>query len=169
MRDTTFEDALAFGSEGEDAVARWLMRCGVTVLPLYQFKGHEMAPKMYQAEGTMTCPDLTCFARGAFFVEVKRKRRWTRWRDRTETGCDLRLWRDYCQVADATRLPVFLFFLHDSGPNPGLYYGTTTRLATEVREWDGRHHKTGCRISPPLALFPSTALRRVPLDQMEAA
>lgn len=162
-----FRKALAFGQEGEHMIAAWLMRRGVTVMPLYQFDGHDSAPMLYRASGSTTCPDLTCFGgRGVFFAEVKRKRRWTRHRERIETGCDLRLWHHYCAVSESTACPVFLFFLHDSGARPGLYFQSTASLAPHIREWDGCHDVTRERFSKPLALFPDTALRRVPLSEV---
>lgn len=169
MSARTFDESLAFGAEGEDRVARWLIRRGVVVLPLYQFESHASAPMLFEAQGAMTCPDLACFGGRAFFAEVKRKGRWIRWGNRMETGCNLRLWRDYCRVADRAGVSVFLFFLHDSGERQGLYFASTATLMPFLREWDGRHHQNRARISPPLALFPIQALRAVPLSEVAAA
>lgn len=162
----TFEEAVRLGAEGEHIVARWLMGRGVTILPLYQFEGHDRAPRLFRGDTSLTAPDLTCFGRTAFFAEVKRKSRWTRSGSRIETGCNLRLWRHYVQVAETTKAPVFLFFLHDSGDRPGLYYQSTAILAPALRAWDGLHDRTRKKVSPPMALFPVGALIFVPLSDV---
>lgn len=51
--------------------------------------------------------------------------------------------------------------VHEQRPPVGLYLGEVSALAPHVREWDGRHWRTGARIESPLALFPGRCLKRI--------
>lgn len=169
-----FESALAYGQEGEREVARWLMERSVKVSPLYQFQGHDRAPVLLRhvdgREVASIMPDLTCWKSGrCFFAEVKRKSRWvgpfpsvpSLAARGAETGFNLRHWRQYLDVARETDCSVYVFFLHEQRPPVGLYLGEVSALAPHVREWDGRHWRTGARIESPLALFPGRCLKRI--------
>lgn len=169
-----FEEALAFGEEGEHDVARFLMRRGILVAPVYQFKNHDRAPvALYEADGAAVArvlPDLSCWWQGrAFFAEVKRKTRWTRWNGRRETGFDWRLFREYEAIRARSGVPLFVFFVHEQEPPTGVFVGRLARLAPGVRRWDGLNAKTGRRVTKPLALFPSHLLRPVRVHQRGAA
>jgi len=155
-----FREALKEGEDGERMVAEWLMGRGWHVAPVYQYGEHSRAPALYSAAGSTTLPDLAAYRDGdALFVEVKRKTRWTR-RPSTgerETGCNLRLWDHYRSIADKTGIAVWLVFVHDRG-QPPLGVWTVNAASAEPRRWDGRHDRTGRRISPPLALFAESDL-----------
>jgi hypothetical protein len=158
----TFQDALAFGRDGEERVAAKLIRLGFVVSPLYQYEGHKRAPVLlYRLDGAVGClthPDLAVFGKTCCFAEVKRKRRWVDF-DRgrgLETGCNLGLWQQYLAVGRATGLPVWLFFIHEEQEPTGVFAGQAERLLPHLREWDGL--RGTFRVSKPLALFPRTAL-----------
>jgi len=166
----SFDDRLVFGAEGEHIVARWLMRLGAVVSPLYQYTEHGKAPVvLWTADGKTISrihPDLACWKDGAsYFVEVKRKRQWTRDPDQPErgeeTGFDQRLFDHYAEIAARTGAKLYVFFLHEQQPPMGLFFAEISRLSRDVRRWNGKHNRSGKTISPPMALFPRSALRDV--------
>lgn len=145
MMSRAFEQALAFGAEGEHVVATWLLERGSAVAPLYQYTNHDQAPViLWDDDGRrIRCvlPDLHCYRSGkAFFAEVKRKNQWWDNRDLRclETGMNLRLWRDYVRVRARTGCHVYVFFLHETMPPTGLFVGEIQTLNQLCpREWRG--------------------------------
>lgn len=164
--DALFE----WGEEGEHRIARLLMLRGCVVAPLYQYTKSSAPVAMWWSSGkpvTGVLPDLSCWKGGEFFfVEVKRKTRWTLWEGRRETGCDWRLFQQYLRIRQETGVPVWLFFVHEDDGHPkarptGVYAAPLSRLAPGVRFWDGKNRKTGRRVTEAKALFPSHLLLRV--------
>lgn len=159
----TFEEALAFGKDGEERVAAKLVQHGLVVSPVYQYENHDRAPVLlHKTQGglsTLTHPDLAVFGKACFFAEVKRKQRWVDFvPDRgLETGCDLKHWRHYLAVSQRCQLPVWLFFIHEVCTPLGVYVGEVSKLAPHIREWNGRT-PDGRYVSKPLALFPKSTL-----------
>lgn len=166
-----FETNLAWGEEGEHLIARWLLRRGVAVAPLYRCAVRERGPVLlHEADGhelARVLPDLTCWRRQrCFFAEVKRKKRWVgpfthRKKRGAETGFNLNHWRDYRLISGTTGAAVWVFFLHEEKGPTGVWAGEVTRLETHLREWDGCSEWTGKYIEKPLALFPRHVLKRV--------
>lgn len=181
LRDS---DLFRFGEEGEHQIGRRLLRGGAVVSPLYQYKDHDRAPVLFvggETTRSLILPDLTCWKDGKhFFVECKRKNRWIDFKRKAvmyghprglETGFNLRHFRHYRRVQEATGAPLWVFFTHEcpqhGGDDPtgrcgcptGVFVAELSRLASVVREWDGRNERTGRRVESPLALFPSYALR----------
>lgn len=159
----TFDEALAFGVDGEHRVSEMLQRRGVKVLPLYQFENHDRAPMLLFRDDGLSVervlPDLTCWkGERVFFAEIKRKQRWVRHVRPLETGLNLRLWEEYTVVQQETGCPVWLFFLHEVEPPLGLFAGSLDRLSPHGRWWDGRNESTGEYVRPPMVLFPHSAL-----------
>lgn len=189
LRKAGFDSALAFGQEGEQLIAAYLLDRGVAVQPLYQFDGHSHAPViLWSADGATArraAPDLTCWKDGeCFFVEVKRKTRWVgakgswRWDSGAprglETGLNDRLYRAYCDIQDRTGAAIWIFFLHETQPPLGLYL-IELSVARSVdprgkvaRYWNGRG-RGGQRIEPPEMLFPLEYLERRAWPLREAA
>jgi len=169
----TFAEALEFGEEGEEIIARFLVERGCVVSPLYQYEGHGSAPVLLVHDAgrlrKLIHPDLLVVGRErkVLFAEVKRKRRWTgpfparRERGR-ETGFDERLYRHYCEVAERTGIELWLFFLHQEQEPTGIYAQRLSVLSEHVRIWNGRHESTGAVIGDgkALALFPESCLLR---------
>lgn len=163
----TFEEALDFGEEGEHLIARRLMQSGIAVAPLYQFQNHDRAPVLlFEVDGehfSRVLPDLTCWNRRQFFVEVKRKTRWVNWRPAgrgLETGFDLRLFRNYRVIRNTTGADVWVFFIHEGSAPTGVFVAELETLVPLVREWDGKTPDGREVERNPLALFPLKALRK---------
>lgn len=115
-----FADSLAVGQMGESMIAQWLRLRGFHVLPAYEKEiDNGKGPRLFTASNTghaqLIAPDLFVMGKGQFmWIEAKHKTRFS-WYGRNRyfvTGVDLRHFHDYCRVADATQLPVWLLFLH---------------------------------------------------------
>lgn len=157
--DTSFEEALAFGEEGERLVAAYLMSRGAWVMPVYQFRKHDQAPLIFAAGCHLIAPDLYVWRLGRdYHAECKRKTRWVKWDGKRETGFNLRHYDEYRRVSDKTQREVVLFFLHEKCGPTGLYCGRLSELSRQARIWDGKAERTGRRIGPPEALFPLSSL-----------
>jgi hypothetical protein len=115
-----FADSLSSGQLGESLIAQWLRRKGWHVLPAYEKEiDNGKGPRLFMAENTghaqLIAPDLLTMKGGEFrWIEAKHKTHFTWYGigNRFETGIDLRHYRDYCRVADATGVDVWLLFLH---------------------------------------------------------
>jgi len=131
----SFAANLEQGKAGESAIARWLIRRGASVLPVYEKIIDEgKGPQVFQIGRSVIAPDLCVFGKaGVCWVEAKHKEAFTLWRkggNVFETGIDRRHWRDYCTIRDSIGLPVWLLFLHrggqakDSPPSPAGLFGS---------------------------------------------
>lgn len=137
QRRASFEEYLQFGKEGEHEVAELLIEKGVTIMPLYQFE-ETHAPFLVSQDQKLISPDLFCFGKDAFFVEVKTKRQWVVFRTCVETGLDKRLWDHYKNVKDATGKNIYLVFNHKVEEPTGFFF---CELEEFTRVWDGTHGK----------------------------
>ena len=104
----------------ESALARWMIRRGFCVLPVYdiaeqQFKG----PQLFACDGGFVAPDMLAMKPSGqiLFVEAKCKSgfTWSRQYQRFETGIDIRHYLDYQKVAEKTGLPLWIVFLQRGG------------------------------------------------------
>jgi hypothetical protein len=115
-----FADSLSSGQLGESLIAQWLRRRGWHVLPAYEKEiNNRKGPRLFMAHGgedaQLIAPDLFTMRGNDFrWIEAKHKTHfsWYNIGRRFETGIDLRHYRDYCRVADATGVDVWLMFLH---------------------------------------------------------
>jgi len=127
-----FQDALAFGQQGEQTVSKWLQERGHMVFPAYEKEGGEFkGPQLFSKSGDLVLPDLLAMRDGkAIWFEVKRKScfTWHRISGKWVTGIDLNHYNQYREVAERTEFPVWLVFLHPSGvPDTGdLAHGCPT-------------------------------------------
>jgi len=138
---SNFRAAYKYGAAGESAIAQWLRRSGVCVLPVYEKIINEgKGPQLYLPEGSLIVPDLFAFNNEkAIWIEAKHKTAfsWHRITERWCTGIDLRHYANYLQVDKITPWPVWLLFLHDGGQakdsppdSPaGLFGNSLARLA----------------------------------------
>lgn len=170
--EALFREKLAFGEEGEHAIVRKLVERGCSVAPLYQYQNHEQAPFLLEGFSSRVLPDATCWGNGkCFFAEVKRKNRWVGpgFINELETGFDLRHFREYSRVAEVTGSEVHLFFVHQTREPTGVFTAPLSRIASSVREWDGKA-PNGRKVSKPLALFPKSLLNPIwTLDEVGLA
>lgn len=128
-----FLENLETGKAAESAIARWLIRKGHSVLPVYEKIIDEgKGPQLFTLQGGIVAPDMVVFtANKILWVEAKHKTAFTWWRKGQvfETGIDLRHYEHYQEVAKKTALPVWLLFLHkggqavDSPPSPAGLFG----------------------------------------------
>lgn len=179
-RREEFERSLAYGKEGEHAVARKLMACGSLVTPLYQFENHNAPPvALYEVDGiekSIVLPDLSCFSQDgeAYLVEVKRKTRWVLWDGMYETGFNQRHFDHYMEMVERTKQPCWCFFVHENQEPHGVWYGEIRSIAPHGRRWNG-YTPSGRRVEDPLILFPRDVLKfewtleEIGLGQVEAA
>ncbi len=150
---TTFQQRLTHGEEGEHYVAAFLLHQGVSIAPLYQYKGKGKdlkGPRMHVPAGyEVILPDIPCYKGGhAWQVEVKRKGNWcfshTAAGDRVnETGCDTKYWRHYLEAARQTNQEVWVYWLQEGWAPTGLYRGEINQLqARGPRVWRSDKHLT---------------------------
>jgi hypothetical protein len=116
----SFSDSLKTGRVAESMIARWMMRRGFCVLPVYdlaeqQYKG----PQLFSCDGEFVAPDMLALKLGGpiLFVEAKCKAgfTWSRKHGRFETGIDWAHYLDYQAVAAKTGLPLWILFLQHGG------------------------------------------------------
>ena len=113
-----FQKNLAFGQIAETRIAKWLRSRGNHLLPAYDIEYETgKGPRLFGPLQKLVAPDFFVFgSQQLFWAECKRKRvfTWHRKTQRWTTGIDLYHWRDYLQVAEVTRTPVWLLFLHEN-------------------------------------------------------
>lgn len=144
---SAFASQLVEGQAGESAIARWLMRKGWSVMPVYEktdskYKG----PQLYSAKCSLIAPDLFVFrGEAALWIEAKHKSGFTYHRN-TGTwvhGIDLNYYEHYLAVQELSRWAVWLLFLtkgqatkgtSEAGPR-GLFGERLSTLA------DNEHHR----------------------------
>lgn len=112
----SFVESLEQDKVGESHLARWLIRRGCCVQPVYEIAdGQNKGPGLYGDFGRLVAPDALVFGvREIFYAECKWKTAFTYYRRKQtfETGIDWHHWKQYLQVAEQTGVPVWLFFLH---------------------------------------------------------
>jgi len=128
-----FEAQLVFGKTAESAIAKWLMRRGNSVLPVYEKIIDEgKGPQLFTGGEGLIAPDILTIKNGkVFWIEAKHKSAFTWYRKKQvfETGIDRRHYLDYLRVAETTTLQIWLLFLHrggqakDSSPSPAGLFG----------------------------------------------
>lgn len=147
-----FKAALQYGSAGESAIAQWLRRRGLTVLPAYEkIINSGKGPRLFLPEGLLIAPDLLVFdARRVLWVEAKHKTAfsWHRLTQRWVTGIDLHHYEHYLRVDQESPWPVWLMFLHEGGqakdspPNsPSGLFANSIRVLAECE--NHRHDAWG--------------------------
>lgn len=157
-----FCDSLATGKVAESHIARWLMRRGCLVSPVYeQAESKFEGPRMFAIENDIdrkfVAPDLLAFKlankpdKKVFFVEAKCKSgfTWSRRYQRFETGIDRHHFRDYLEIRHKAGIPLWILFLQKGGAvkdapphkpdSPrGLFGNEILNLATRIsHEHDG--------------------------------
>lgn len=133
-----FQLNLAYGIEGEREVAEIFIKNGYSILPMFQFKELNSAPKIIKQNNTeLISPDLILFKNNkTLFVEVKKKNRWVKNNNILETGCDYRLYTHYLDIVNNTGINLIMVFNHVNTPPLGIYY---INIKTPGRFWDGNN------------------------------
>jgi len=117
---SSFQKQLAFGAIAETLIAKWLMRKGYSVLPMYDIEYETgKGPRLFgsAANSQLVVPDFLGWKDGRqLWFEAKHKTTFTWYRKKSqwETGIDLHHWKSYLQVVERTRLPAVLLFFHRS-------------------------------------------------------
>lgn len=113
-----FDKALEKGLEGESIIARWLIRRGNSVLPVYETKQEFKGPRVFTSSGELVATDMFVFSQGkAAWIEAKTKSAFTlhaiskTW----QTGIDVPLFNDYLEVKLKSGIPTYLLFLQEAG------------------------------------------------------
>jgi hypothetical protein len=180
-----FRDSLATGKVAESQIARWLMRRGCLVSPVYeQAESKFEGPRMFAVENDVdrkfVAPDLLAFklankpGKRVFFVEAKCKSgfTWSRRYQRFETGIDRRHYRDYLEIRERTGIPLWILFLQKGGavkdappdkPNSprGLFGNEILTLADGISHEHDGWGPTGMVYWSPSHPFGKPALKRV--------
>jgi len=120
MTKEIFEKRLADGRLGEDLISRWFRSFGWNVVPAYETSiDSGKGPRFFAASGdNIVSPDLLIFQGREFrWIEAKHKSAftWYRINESWQTGIDRRHWNEYLKVREQSKLPVYLFFLHEPG------------------------------------------------------
>jgi hypothetical protein len=124
-----FQDKLKFGMSGEMEIKEYLQnKHKAFLIPFYQFADANKAPLGHYLENNkIVLPDLFVVMPNKngkfvpFFVECKRKKQWVHFAGKTETGIDRYHFDHYLRIRSATKMNVFIFFLHDGELPNGLF------------------------------------------------
>ena len=115
--ETLFSRRLQFGKVAESLLAKWLIRRGFSVLPIYELAEKKYkGPQIFSGEGSFIAPDLMAIQPGKILlVEAKHKSgfTWSRRHHRFETGIDLKHYMDYQRVREITSIPLWIMFLQN--------------------------------------------------------
>lgn len=135
-----FQNQLAFGQIAETQIARWLLRRGNVLLPIYEKEiNNGKGPRIFFDGGEFVAPDLLVVrgGNGIYWIEAKHKTvfTWHRKTSRWTTGIDRHHYNQYCRVRDSLEFLVWLLFLHESSTP------------------DARDLKHGCPPRCPTGLF----------------
>ena len=153
-----FQRALKGGLIGESKVAKWLIGRNWNVLPTYETElSSGKAPRLFTGVGSIISPDMMIFRDGRFkWVEAKTKSSftWYRLSGTWQDGIDKVHWEEYLRVAEQTKVPLFIMFLHlghkiakDTPPGKipprGLYGANIEHLAKHIHHTSRSHGPTG--------------------------
>lgn len=117
----SFAETLKTGKAGESLIARYFLRKGYNILPVYEktdndFKGPTITTPL---AGALIAPDLLVFkADKVFWIEAKHKSAftWHRISNQWVTGVDIHHYQQYLKVQEAQpSWDIWLFFLHREG------------------------------------------------------
>lgn len=111
-----FNESLAIGRVGENAISVWLQSRGHSIFPAYDIeKPQGKGPQLFSESGALVLPDLLAFKDGKMqWFEAKHKTcfTWHRLTQKWTTGIDIRHYEEYQEVAIKTKIPVWLLFFH---------------------------------------------------------
>lgn len=112
----SFQDNLKIGKMGESHISMWFRKRGYTVLPVYEKIIDEgKGPQLFTPSCELVAPDMLVFkSENTLWIEAKYKTRfsWYGIKHRFVTGIDQRHYHDYCRLAEFSKFPVWLLFLH---------------------------------------------------------
>jgi hypothetical protein len=115
--DTQFQKRLSFGQMAETRIARWILRKGAIILPIYDIEYETgKGPRIFGIDEQLIAPDLLVFLQGKmYWIEAKHKSVFTWYRKGKcwTTGIDLHHYRQYFQVEVLLGFPIRLLFLHE--------------------------------------------------------
>lgn len=113
-----FEQQLYFGKVGESLIAKWMIRQGWNILPVYEKeKDSGKGPVVYTLDHNIIAPDMLAYQKEnlqALWIEAKTKNSftWHRISKKWVTGIDLRHYNDYLYLLKSSPWPIWLMFLH---------------------------------------------------------
>jgi hypothetical protein len=151
-----FAQRLAFGRTAEESVARILQhRYGCHVVPVYDYRAGDKAPKLQGAGGGYVVPDLDVSKNGSrSWVEVKAKTNAgspTRLTGQIEHGFSWRLFQHYLAVQQITGTPVYIIILET--PTGDILYQSLDALDAIKRVYDGDKMDRGGTVFFPRSCF----------------
>lgn len=133
-----FEKQLEYGEDGEHIVADYLLKKEFVILPLYQFENKNQTPYLLYDKKLLILPDLTVWKNGkTYFIEVKRKRQWVKFKNKIETGINYKLFKSYEEITLITDSIIYLWFVHEYEEPTGFYYIELNKFKNNSRYWDG--------------------------------
>jgi len=148
LSNAEFQKQLAFGQQAETAIAKWVMRRGSLVLPIYDIEYDTgKGPRLFDRDGEYIAPDLLVINKHkqVLWIEAKHKTVFT-WHRISKppcwtTGIDRNHYQGYLRIQNRIDWPVWLLFLHRSS------------------QPDARDLTHGCPESCPVGLFGDTLER----------
>lgn len=115
----SFTESLAAGQVGESKVAKYMIKEGWKIMPVYQIeKQTGKGPQLFGKHGQLVAPDMLAIRdENVRWVEAKTKSAftWYRIKQKWQTGIDLRHWREYLKVKALTPFQMWIVFLHLDG------------------------------------------------------
>lgn len=114
-----FENNYNYGRVAESYIARWMMRKGYSVLPVYE-KLHDGkgGPRIFSLKRNYIAPDMMVIKKKSiFWIEAKHKNAfsWYRKKQIWTTGIDRNHFKSYLDIASDFSYPVWILFLHRDG------------------------------------------------------
>jgi len=142
FNQSNFQKNLAFGQQAETEIAKWMMKRGHLILPVYDIEYETgKGPRVFAKDAQYVAPDLLVLKNGngldVLWIEAKHKTvfTWHRITEKWTTGIDRHHYHSYIALQDRIPIPIWLLFLHKS------------------KTPDIRDLKAGCPSECPVGLF----------------
>ena len=114
-----FIESLSYGKTAESYIARYFLKLGYGVLPIYEKQINEgKGPQLFMGNDSIIGTDMLVFNNDkVFWVEAKHKTAFSYHRitSRWVTGIDLRHYEHYIKIQERTNWPVWILFYHEGG------------------------------------------------------
>jgi hypothetical protein len=127
-----FKQQLSVGQTGESVIAKWFIRRGFVVLPVYDVpEDASKGPRVFTSGERLIAPDMLAFkVDNVIWVEAKTKSAWSMHRNTGDwvTGIDLHHYLHYQELQRQSGHHVILAFLQRGGIAKGDAYPSPAGL-----------------------------------------
>jgi len=150
---TDFKQTLAQGKLIETLIAKWLIKRGYTIIPIYEIADNQYkGPQIFTPHESIIAPDMLAFKDGYFyFIEAKFKSGFTK-HDNTGhylTGIDLPHYRNYIKVMEHFNTDIRIIFVMEGKEvmgntwNSGVYMGYLSEMVDCIHHTHEKGSKHG--------------------------